>query len=84
LFGNSRGLNLLIRESMHESPQPIAFPHMEFYSDGGCEPKPGPGGYGVVLLHSKKRAEVNGGFRLTLTSPLIPLPSRRERRGKLF
>jgi len=40
-------------------------PHMEIYTDGACEPNPGPGGYGVVLLHPKKRAEASGGFRLT-------------------
>ena len=38
---------------------------MESYTDGGCDPNPGPGGYGVVLLHPKKRAEASGGFRLT-------------------
>ena len=43
-------------------------PHVEIYTDGGCEPNPGPGGYGVVLLHSKKRAQANGGFRLTTNS----------------
>ena len=42
-----------------------AMPHVEIYTDGGCEPNPGPGGYGVVLLHPKKRAEASGGFRLT-------------------
>ena len=40
-------------------------PHVEIYTDGGCEPNPGPGGYGVVLLHPRKRAEASGGFRLT-------------------
>ena len=40
-------------------------PHVEIYTDGGCEPNPGPGGYGAVLLHPRKRAEVSGGFRLT-------------------
>ena len=40
-------------------------PHVEIYTDGGCEPNPGAGGYGVVLLHPKKRAEVSGGFRKT-------------------
>ena len=40
-------------------------PHVEIYTDGGCEPNPGKGGYGVVLLHPKKRAEASGGFRLT-------------------
>lgn len=40
-------------------------PHVEIYTDGGCEPNPGVGGYGVVLLHPKKRAEASAGFRLT-------------------
>jgi ribonuclease HI len=44
---------------------PGAKPPVEIYTDGGCEPNPGPGGYGVVLLHPKKRAETSGGFRLT-------------------
>lgn len=35
--------------------------HVEIYTDDGCEPNPGPGGYGVVVLHPKKRAEINGG-----------------------
>lgn len=39
--------------------------HVEIYTDGGCDPNPGAGGYGVVLLHPKKRAEASGGFRLT-------------------
>src|SRR5713101_9699959 len=43
----------------------VAMPHVEIYTDGGCEPNPGPGGYGVVLLHPKKRAEASGGFRST-------------------
>lgn len=38
---------------------------MEIYTDGGCEPNPGPGGYGVVVLHARKRAELSGGFRRT-------------------
>ncbi|MCI0541190.1 MAG: hypothetical protein L0Z50_38805, partial [Verrucomicrobiales bacterium] len=38
---------------------------VEIYTDGGCEPNPGPGGYSVVLVHPKKRAEASGGFRLT-------------------
>jgi ribonuclease HI len=42
-----------------------AKPQVEIYTDGGCEPNPGPGGCGVVLLHPKKRAEASGGFRLT-------------------
>lgn len=35
------------------------------YTDGGCEPNPGAGGYGVVLLYGKHRKELSGGYRLT-------------------
>ena len=42
-----------------------ALQHGEIYTDGGCDPNPGTGGYGVVLLHPRKRAEASGGFRMT-------------------
>jgi len=35
------------------------------YTDGGSDPNPGRGGYGVVLIHGKYRKELSGGFRLT-------------------
>ena len=35
------------------------------YTDGACEPNPGPGGYGIVLIFGAARKEVSGGFRLT-------------------
>lgn len=38
---------------------------MDIYTDGGCKPNPGPGGYGVVLLHAGQRAEISGGFQRT-------------------
>lgn len=38
---------------------------VEIYTDGGCEPNPGRGGFGVVLLQGKKRLEVSAGFRAT-------------------
>lgn len=47
------------------SPRRAELQHVEIYTDGGCEPNPGPGGYGVVLLHPKKRREISGGFRRT-------------------
>ena len=31
------------------------------YTDGGCEPNPGIGGWGAVLLHAGKRRELSGG-----------------------
>ncbi len=35
------------------------------FTDGACEPNPGPGGYGAVLLFENRRKEISGGFRLT-------------------
>ncbi|MDI9570245.1 MAG: ribonuclease HI [Pseudomonadota bacterium] len=35
------------------------------YTDGGCLGNPGPGGYGVVLIHGRARKELSGGCRLT-------------------
>jgi ribonuclease HI len=35
------------------------------YTDGGCEPNPGAGGYGAVLICGCHRKELSGGFRLT-------------------
>jgi len=43
----------------------VARPHVVIHTDGGCAPNSGQGGYGVVLVHPKKRAEFSGGFRLT-------------------
>lgn len=39
--------------------------HVVIYTDGACTGNPGPGGYGVVLLHGEQRKELSGGFRLT-------------------
>jgi ribonuclease HI len=38
---------------------------INIYTDGGCDPNPGPGGYGVVLLFDGVRKELSGGFRRT-------------------
>ena len=35
------------------------------YTDGGCSPNPGPGGYGIVLIYGGHRREISGGFRRT-------------------
>ena len=35
------------------------------YTDGGCDPNPGPGGYGVVLSYAGRRKELSDGYRLT-------------------
>lgn len=35
------------------------------YTDGGCDPNPGAGGWGVVLLYKQHRKELCGGERET-------------------
>jgi ribonuclease HI len=45
---------------MNSGTQPVTI-----YTDGACDPNPGPGGYGVVLLEGGRRRELSGGFRLT-------------------
>lgn len=35
------------------------------HTDGYCEPNPGRGGYGIVLVHGEVRKELHGGFLLT-------------------
>lgn len=39
--------------------------HVVIYTDGACEPNPGPGGYGVILIYGPHRKELSGGFRHT-------------------
>jgi ribonuclease HI len=51
--------------------------HVEIYTDGGCEPNPGRGGYGVVLLYRKTRAERSGGFRSTTNNRMEILAAIR-------
>jgi ribonuclease HI len=43
----------------------MSFKNVTIYTDGGCSPNPGPGGYGVVLLYEKHRREFSGGYRRT-------------------
>src|SRR6266498_2210454 len=49
--------------------------HVVIYTDGACLGNPGPGGYGVVLLHGKDRKEFSRGFRLTTTIVWRCLPA---------
>src|ERR1044072_5271223 len=51
--------------STNGNPKAPVMPSVESYTDGGGGTNPSPGGYGVVLVHPKKRTEVSGGFRLT-------------------
>jgi ribonuclease HI len=44
---------------------PVSKDAVVVYTDGGSLGNPGPGGYGVVMLHKGKRKELSGAFRLT-------------------
>jgi ribonuclease HI len=51
------------------------------YTDGACEPNPGPGGYGVVLICGDLRKELSGAYahttnnRMELLAVIIALQS---------
>ena len=36
-------------------------PHVIVYTDGGCSPNPGPGGWGTILSFGQHRKELKGG-----------------------
>ncbi|CAK7192698.1 Ribonuclease HI [Commensalibacter sp. Nvir] len=38
---------------------------VEIWTDGGCSPNPGPGGWGVLLRMGSKEKEIKGGERHT-------------------
>jgi ribonuclease HI len=62
-------------------------PQVTVYTDGGADPNPGPGGWGVVLLHgaSGKHAELSGGEpqttnnRMELTAAIRALEALQRR-----
>ncbi len=40
-------------------------PKINLYSDGGAEPNPGKGGYGIILSWNGEQKEFYGGFKMT-------------------
>jgi ribonuclease HI len=40
-------------------------PEIDLYSDGGAEPNPGKGGFGVIMFYKGIKKEFSQGFRLT-------------------
>jgi ribonuclease HI len=53
----------MLKESGVQQPPSLKFVVM--YTDGACTGNPGPGGYGVVLIHGSHRKELSAGFRMT-------------------
>ena len=65
------------------------FPVVEIYTDGGCDPNPGPGGWAVLLRYGKQEIELSGAEadttnnRMELTAALqallaLTVPSQVE------
>ncbi|AQS88232.1 ribonuclease H [Neoasaia chiangmaiensis NBRC 101099] len=40
-------------------------PHVEIWTDGGCKPNPGPGGWAVLMRSNGHEREISGGDRAT-------------------
>jgi|SRR5437867_597454 len=45
--------------------QRVSLEHVVIYTDGACAGNPGPGAYGVLIIHGSQRKELAAGFRLT-------------------
>jgi ribonuclease HI len=54
------------------------------YSDGGCEPNPGPGGWAAILIYGQTRREISGACpattnnRMELTAAIEALKALKE------
>ena len=46
---------------MSEARSQVPKDHVTIYSDGGCAPNPGPGGWAAILLSKGHRKELKGG-----------------------
>ena len=57
-------------------------PVVEIYTDGACKGNPGPGGWGVILLHGKSEKELFGG-EATTTNNRMELTAVIEGLGAL-
>lgn len=40
------------------------------YSDGGCQPNPGPGGWAALLIYGEHRKEISGGAKNTTNNQM--------------
>ena len=58
-----------------ENPAPPE--RVTIYTDGGAQPNPGRGGYGVVLLYGDRRRELSGGYRRTTNNRMEILAAIR-------
>ncbi len=59
-------------------------PRISIYTDGGCSPNPGPGGWAAILVHPQKTIELSGGHpdttnnRMELTAAVEALRALKQ------
>jgi len=65
--------------------------HIEIWTDGACEPNPGPGAYGVHIVGKNGRITEYDGFdaqttnqRMELMGPIVALEHVKKRRGRII
>jgi len=51
--------------SRQHGTEDLAMDIVTLYTDGGCVPNPGAGGYGAVVISEHQREELSGGFQWT-------------------
>lgn len=70
-----------MREQAMNQP---ALPHVEIYTDGACDPNPGPGGWAALLRYGPHEKELTGSEpnttnnRMELTAALEALRSLKQ------
>ncbi|GAB4508809.1 MAG: ribonuclease HI [Anaerolineae bacterium] len=45
-------------------------PHVTIYTDGGCKPNPGPGGWAALLIYGEHQKELSGGLPKTTNNQM--------------
>jgi ribonuclease HI len=61
------------------------FPEVNLYTDGGAEPNPGKGGFGVIMTYKGHRKEFSQGYalstnnRMELMSVIFGLENLKKR-----
>ncbi len=68
-----------------EDKHKATHPEVTIYTDGGCEPNPGTGGWGAILIFGDRRKELSGGEshttnnRMEMTAAIRALEALKRR-----
>ncbi|GBQ08112.1 ribonuclease HI [Saccharibacter floricola] len=70
---------------MSDTSSDETVPYVEIWTDGGCKPNPGPGGWGILLRCQGRERELKGGEaettnnRMELTAAAVALETLTKR-----